>query len=216
MNFLQISLTNKCNLSCWHCPIKDYRNTMPKYPIKNSELIPWIEEYFCPNDWIIELTGGEPALYDGIEELCKWLSEHRYNVLIKTNGLLPINSYKNIKRVAAFHQLNNPPKYFDEMLIIDKIDREAKEEYCKAHNIKYHVIGYNSEHTLDIPHKFRYMTVVNAAGHNIQCFRYNPVEHDIGTDDLNRINHRRPFIRDCCPTCKSAIDAWRFIDGFTY
>lgn len=216
MNFLQISLTNKCNLSCWHCPIKEYRNTLPKYPLKNSELIAWIKEYFSPNKWLIELTGGEPALYEGIDDLCKWLSVNDYKVLVKTNGLLPINKYANIKRIAAFHQINNPPKYFDEILIVDKIDREAKEKYCQEKGIKYQVIGYNSDHSFDIPHKFQDMTVVNAAGHNIQCFQHKPVEHDIGTDDLNRINHRRPILRSCCPNCKSAIDAWRFADGLIY
>lgn len=211
-SILFISLTTNCNLSCWHCPAKEWRGHKNKYPLKNSDIIPWLTEFFNPKKWVIELTGaGEPALYPEIEELCQWLSEHKFKTLIKTNGLIEIKPHEHIKRVAAFHQVNNPPKFFDEILIVDKIDREAKENICITNGWKYQVIGYNKEHDLDIPHGFKYTCAVNPAGHCVPCFARKPKEHDTGTDDLNRINHRAPDVRGCCANCKFAIDAWRFL-----
>lgn len=198
--------------------MKEWRNFEGnKFPLNNSELIPYIYEYFKPDEWLIELTGGEPALYDGIDELCKWISDNNYKALIKTNGLLEIKSYKNIKRVAAFHLLNNPPKFFDEILIVDKIDREAKEKYCQEHNWKYHIIGFNTEKFDNVKHGFDLMTVVNPAGHTLACFALHAIE-DIREDgkDHHRIDFYKPMKSQVCGHCKSAIDAWRFADGLIY
>jgi len=211
-SLLIVSLTTECNLACPTCPMKEFRGHKNKYPLDNFILMLWIEQFFNPQKWVVELTGGEPALYEGIEELCQWLSEHNYTTVIKTNGLIPINKYKGIKRIAAWHNYDKFPVSYDEILIIDKLDRERKEAYCKENNIPYKVIGFNDDHSFDIPHGFRYTTSVNPAGHCIPCFAKKPVEKDTGTDDLNRINHRAPDIREACKDCKYCIDTWRFLD----
>lgn len=132
----QISLTSKCNYACWHCPMAQYRNTgTPKYALTNKRLIPWLEANLDPSRWVLELTGGEPSLYEGIDELVEWLSTHSYRTIIKTNGSNPIQPANGVIRVAAFHQLDNPPKYFDKILIVDKIDREEKERICQEKRV---------------------------------------------------------------------------------
>lgn len=105
----QISLTSKCNYTCWHCPMAQYRNTgTPRYALTNKRLIPWLEANLDPSRWVLELTGGEPSLYEGIDELVEWLSAHSYRTIIKTNGSNPIQPANGVIRVAAFHQLDNP------------------------------------------------------------------------------------------------------------
>ena len=211
LSLLQIALTTKCQLSCHHCPMAQYRNTTQKYPLKCQELIKFLGAYCKPDKWVIELTGGEPALFEDIDHLCEWLSGNGYRTVIKTNGLTEIKSRPGITRVAAFHQLDNPPKYFDEILIIDKLDREAKERVCKQNGWPYKVIGFNKEVIDDLRNEFQFIAFINPAGHQLGCPAVPAVENDIGTDDLNRINHRPLVAQYCCPTCKLANDVWRFI-----
>lgn len=211
-SFLQISLTTKCNLSCWHCPAKDWRGTTPKYPLNNDELIPWLKEWVNPNRFVIELTGsGDPSMYEGIEELCDWLSMNKYRVLIKTNGLLEIKPHEGITRVAAFHQLHNPPKYFDKILIVDKLQREEKESICNANGWGYKVIGYNKEVLGDNNHGFKYMGFLNNAGHQYMCPARHPVQNEVNGVDYNRITHRQLVMYNACDECKLMHDAWIFI-----
>lgn len=211
MNFLQIALTTKCNLACGHCPMAEYRNTDDtKWHLTNEVLLPFIEKHIDPRQWLIELTGGEPALYDGINELCDWLAERGYQVLIKTNGTLPLPKRSGIVRCAAFHQLNNPPRYFDVFLIVDKLERGPKEKYCKDHEIPYEVIGFNKEHVDDAVHGFDKMAFIEPNCHQTACPAAK-VKIDIKNNiDISRLEYAEFKPRPACKWCKAAIDAWRF------
>ena len=209
-NFLQIALTSHCNLSCWHCPMAQYRNTgTPEFALTNKRLIPWLRKNADPKVWVVELTGGEPSLYKGIDELCEWLSMNGYRTLVKTNGLLEIKPQPNVRRIAAFHQLDNPPKFFDEILIIDKIDREKKEEVCKANGWKYQVIGYETERIDDVWHQFRLTAYMDPHGHPIPC-KNRPVKYTEWPDQY-ALEFTGLKSTMCCPDCKAATDAWRFM-----
>lgn len=212
MNFLQISLTNKCNLSCWHCPMGQWRNSAaPRWPLCNAELLPWLEKYVQPSQWVVELTGGEPSMYPEINELLHWLSEHGYKTLVKTNGTGNLPHLPNVKLVAAFHRLSDPPKNYDEYLIVDKIDRDAKEAYCNVNDIPYKVIGYDKENPDGARHHFDLCAFVNPAGHQTGCCARRPIERVRGEVDYGRITYRSLVAMKCCARCKAAIDAERFL-----
>lgn len=212
LNFLQISLTNRCNFSCWHCPMKQWRNSeAPRWPLCNGELIPFLEQYVKPSEWVIELTGGEPTLYEGLDELLDWLSEKGYYTLVKTNGSNPIGKRKNVKVCSAFHRLEQPPKYFDEYLIVDKIQSDEKVAYCKANGIPYKVIGFNKENPDNARCGFTLISFINPAGHNFSCPADVPRQIVRDGEDVGRINHTDLTTKLCCESCKAAVDAWRFL-----
>lgn len=210
ISFLQISLTSHCNLSCWHCPMAQYRNTgSAEYALTNARLVPWLIRNVSPKEWVIELTGGEPALYKGIDELCEWLSDNQYRTIVKTNGLLPIAPQRLVRRIAAFHQLDNPPKYFDDILIVDKIQRDEKEDYCLKHGWNYHVIGYNTEVLDNARHGFQWSAYMDPHGHPVPCKNRNIKFTDWPDRYALEFTGLKKTI--CCADCKAAIDAWRFM-----
>lgn len=183
----------------------------PRWPLDNATLVPWIADNVMAKRWVIELTGGEPSLYPEIDELLHWLSDNGYRTLVKTNGSGNLPHLPNVKLVAAFHRLEEPPKNFDEYLIVDKIQREEKEAYCKEHGIPYKVIGYDKENPDNARHEFELCAFVNPAGHQVGCLAEKPHERVVDGDDYNRISHRPLIPQVCCPHCKAAIDAWRFL-----
>jgi len=190
----------------------EWRNSeAPRWPLHNGELIPFLERYVKPNEWVIELTGGEPTLYEGFDELLEWLSTNGYYTLVKTNGSNTICKRKNVKICSAFHRIDKPPKYFDEYLIVDKIQSDEKVAYCKANGIPYKVIGYNKENPDKAECGFTFIAFINPAGHNLSCPADRPSQLLEWCDDYGRINHREFFYGRCCKICKAAVDAWRFL-----
>lgn len=190
---------------------KWHNSEKPRWPLDNATLIPWIADNVIARRWVVELTGGEPSLYPEIDELLHWLSDNGYRTLVKTNGSGNMSHLPNVKLVAAFHRLEQPPKNFDEILIVDKIQREEKEVYCKEHGITYKVIGFNKENPDGATHGFELCAFVNPAGHQVGCLAERPHERVVDGVDYNRISHRPLIAQECCPHCKAAIDAWRFL-----
>jgi len=73
MKLLIISLTNKCNLNCSYCIAKRFTNTdrMPDFtPLTNERLFKFLN-LLDSSEWVVELTGGEPAFYPELGELIK-------------------------------------------------------------------------------------------------------------------------------------------------
>lgn len=210
LGMFQISLTSKCNFACWHCPMAQYRNTgTPEFALRNERLIPWMLENVPSGEWIVELTGGEPALYDGIDELVKWLSDYRYRVVVKTNGSLPIFPAKNVIRVAAFHKLDDPPTYFDKILIVDTLDSDKKAAICEENGWDYRLIGYNNQMLPSEWHGFAKMAYMDPHGHPLPC-KDTKVQYTDWPDHyaLEWTKMRKNM---CCSDCKAAIDCWKFL-----
>lgn len=223
MNYIQIALTTKCNLQCEYCPITEYRNTKPNWPMSNFDLIPFLqramEQYdLIPEENIIELTGGEPALYPDLDILLDFLTSSGFKVLIKTNGLLEIKPHDNVLRVAAFHNFDNPPKYYDVMLLIEETPNfEEKFIHCIDNNIKFETIRKDLKIGQDDYQGFKYTSFINPAGHNTGCQDDKAVENlnQDHTRDYGRIDNQINIKwRTICPMCKAGIDAWKFLKYF--
>ena len=104
LEYLRISLTDRCNYRCTYCMPKDIFNADYKY-LRKSELLTFEEILFFIkvlntfNLKKIRLTGGEPLLRRNIENLIVRIKDLGINqVELTTNGsLLSLNKAKLLK-----------------------------------------------------------------------------------------------------------------------
>jgi len=152
MKLLQIYINQSCNYKCPQCPMKKWTYEQDELDLEgnkynritNFDLIPWVDEMVDPAKTVVQIDGGEPALYSEINTLVQDLQFRNFGGLIRTNGSLPIPQIPNFKRIAAWHQGKPMPKYYDLILIFrNALDNwEEKEQYCKDNGIPYTVFNY--------------------------------------------------------------------------
>ena len=108
---LSIHLTNKCNLDCGFCYIKNIDRTQE---LNYNKIITFIN-IIKPRS--ILLTGGEPCLYPSINNLIKFLILHEIKIGMFTNGIY-LKNIDNIHwfdwiRVSINHYIDNNIEFKD-------------------------------------------------------------------------------------------------------
>jgi len=163
-------------------PIIDEKNCLT-----NNLIFSWLDVYCPPDEWCIEISGGEPGVYPEIKELVNGLTERGYYGLIKTNGTRPIPYSSSFKRIAAWHQcrsINNPPEYYDTILIIKNPDDcwEDKVKYCIDHGIPYREVIFrdpenrNPTDEVAVNNTFiKNWTVLYSNGQLSKCYGYENI-----------------------------------------
>lgn len=228
MNLLTLNPISSCNLNCQHCPNKEWT-----YPIDDKEhnrinneiIFKWLNKYFNPYEWFLEISGGEPGLYKEISELILKLNSMGYYGIIRTNGTLPIPKADNFIRLAGWHKptgLSHPTQYCDIMLITKNPDDcwREKAKFCEDNNIPYKCIPYkrfgdpafedNPVHG-DVKRNtfFKHWTIVSASGGLAYCYAHWGEEKD------NIINMSPPLMRDMrsnCEDCGGMLGLLEFMD----
>lgn len=75
-----------CNLSCSYCDTR-YACENNEYMVMSvEEIVNCVKQWTCDR---ITITGGEPLIHPGIEQLITELCNRRYEVNIETNGSVP-------------------------------------------------------------------------------------------------------------------------------
>ncbi len=90
-----------CNLDCSYCDTKWANDKSAEYEIMTSnQIYDFIKETKVKN---VTLTGGEPLLQKGIDNLLKLLSsDENLSVEIETNGSVNLKEFKSIKDSIKF------------------------------------------------------------------------------------------------------------------
>jgi organic radical activating enzyme len=125
---ITLTVTNSCNYRCKYCP-PNLQNgseepilveTYIKFFTNLIEDNPQINDY---SERFISITGGEPSLYKGIEELISFLNENNFNVTLDSNGSAPKEVWERLFEKTNNTQLSFHPRYskfpkFDELIEI--------------------------------------------------------------------------------------------------
>lgn len=225
MKLLTISLTNSCNRRCYYCPVKRWLVPLEGARekninvITNAALLKWLDAYIPPDEWIIELTGGEPGLYPEIQTLIPALAARGYRGVIKTNGTLPIPKRENFQLITAWHEgVEQIPEYYDQIAIIKNPndDWERKVRHCEEKGIPYQTVlfdrkfeGKQFDNTVCSVNKTTATLHVNSSGKITGCSAKPPEKgHDI-------FNMWPPIpfsgLTAACPRCKNVNDVEKFL-----
>jgi len=222
VNILTISITTLCNRKCYYCPIAKWRLEKEDTSINkitNDALIKWLKEFINPNEWFLEITGGEPGLYREIKTLIPELSKSRYRGIVKTNGSLPIPKTKNFPLVTAWHKdVEEIPKWYDTILIIKNPDDNwrRKVKYCILNGIPYKTVLFDEWYKTKTPYNKDFLPYhgtsqclhINNRGLITPCSKVTPTE---GNDIFNMYKPQPLNVMKECPKCKNILDAEMFM-----
>ncbi len=93
--FIQMHLTERCNLACTHCYQEGpapREMSLPEIAAavkKISDTIDaWSQEYDVPFSPGFNVTGGEPLLRNDLKEILRVISDHGFTIFLLTNGTL--------------------------------------------------------------------------------------------------------------------------------
>jgi len=92
---VELALTYNCQCNCEHCYAKSIKKKRKKLSLKGLKKV--IEDCVDLGAIHFLLTGGEPLLYEGFSDLCKFISSRGTILTIATNALL-LNK-KRIKKI---------------------------------------------------------------------------------------------------------------------
>ncbi len=84
LRYLELQITNRCNLTCRHCYIDD--RGPRELPLKKLEKI--LKEFEQMQGLRILITGGEPMLHSQFEDINKMLPQFFLRKVLLTNGTL--------------------------------------------------------------------------------------------------------------------------------
>lgn len=72
-----------CNLNCSYCDSRYACEGNDYKEMSIEEIMSEVNKYDCP---CVTVTGGEPLIHRGIEELLKALDKNNYHINVETNG----------------------------------------------------------------------------------------------------------------------------------
>jgi len=133
-----------------------------------GHLLAWLEKFASPDEWLIELTGGEPTLYPQFGELLAGLNEAGYSGVIKTNGSNAVENAGRFLVVASWHIGHEFPKTFDIVALVQNPRDSwiAKAKRCHDGGHPYRLMRFEpgADH-LDLDYRFR----TDGAHHFTSC-----------------------------------------------
>lgn len=105
INYLRISVTDRCNLRCRYCmPADGFTNIIPREQILSFEEITRLAEAAAKlGIHKIRLTGGEPLVRHGIIDLISRIHEVEgiHEIGITTNGILLADMAEDLKKAGV-------------------------------------------------------------------------------------------------------------------
>ncbi|QVK20789.1 GTP 3',8-cyclase MoaA [Mycoplasmatota bacterium] len=103
IDYLRISVTDRCNLRCSYCMPDGINKVTHDDILRNEEIIELVKEAVKIGIKKVRITGGEPLVRKGIYDLIKEISSVKgiNEVTMTTNGVLLIGNVKKLKEAGV-------------------------------------------------------------------------------------------------------------------
>lgn len=116
-----------CNLRCSYCDTEYALSKKDGTEMCVVEILNEVNQYGCKN---VTITGGEPLIHKGIEELVDLLTEYGYEVNIETNGSVDIRPFLD-RNVIITMDYKTPSSGEEEKMLIGNIERLRENDVLK-------------------------------------------------------------------------------------
>ena len=117
LNYLRVSLTDKCNLRCGYCIPPEGVHLLPHDEVlRNEEFVHLIDMFAGLGVWKVRFTGGEPLVRKGFMDIISRVRELHpaLELCLTTNGTL-LSGHLDALRSTGVRKLN---------ISLDTLDRE--------------------------------------------------------------------------------------------
>lgn len=102
---IQMTLLNKCNYSCKYCPPKLNSGSTPL--ISTETYLRFFKDLIADNPEIMQyekrfvgITGGEPTIHPGINEIIDFFYNNKFNISLDANGSAKMDFWeKNLSKI---------------------------------------------------------------------------------------------------------------------
>ncbi|MDP3980547.1 MAG: GTP 3',8-cyclase MoaA [Chlamydiota bacterium] len=108
INYLRISVTDRCNLKCLYCrPRQGFRTITHKDVLRYEEIARLVDIFCSLGVRKVRISGGEPLVRKGIDQCIQMISNHRVikDLALSTNGIYLGPLAQSLKR-AGLHRVN--------------------------------------------------------------------------------------------------------------
>jgi len=130
---IQFTMLNQCNYHCNYCPPKLNSGSTPLISVKTY--INFFENLLLDNPQImnyekrfIGLTGGEPTIYDGIDDIIDFFKKNNFNIALDTNGTASMDFWeKNLTKINMTN-LSVHPRYANFKRILEIVKLGIKKQ----------------------------------------------------------------------------------------
>jgi MoaA/NifB/PqqE/SkfB family radical SAM enzyme len=119
-------LHNQCNYSCSYCPDTNHNGNHRWLKLDMvKRFIDKIENHYRKNmgceNLLVSFTGGEPTLWPGFLDLCRYLSEKGIGIGMTTNGSRTIRFWEEISSYFTWIAVSFHPSFADSNAFLENI-----------------------------------------------------------------------------------------------
>jgi cyclic pyranopterin phosphate synthase len=137
INYLRISITDRCNLRCEYCmPVEGIKLLNHQDILRFEEIIEFVKIVVNKGIEKIRITGGEPLVRKGLVNLVKEISQIKgiKDLSMTTNGIL-LEEFAQPLKDAGLQRIN---------ISLDTIDPGRYSELTRGGDLKKVIKGINS------------------------------------------------------------------------